>query len=157
DTAPKGVLFWRALLSSLGGLAFVVVGLAIAPALNWGGASLTRNVLPRGEGESMDVRLRGVARPLIPVYGILTLACAFALWAAGMPFFDALCHAMSALSTGGFSTREGSVAAFGRPAVEWMLIPFMILGALNFTYHWALLRGRGRAYRDDQEVRGFFI
>lgn len=157
ERTSKAVLFWRALLAGLGGLAVIGFAIAVAPALDLGGASLTRNMLPHGEGERLTVRLRGVVRPLIPVYVGFIFACMLALWAAGMPAFDALCHALATLSTSGFSTRNDSIVAFQSPAVELVLIPFMILGALNFTFHWAFLHGRRGIYGADHETRGFFL
>lgn len=157
DNAPRGVLIWRALLSALGGLIVIVLALVVAPVFNVGGAALTRNLLPEGEGESIQARLRGVMRSLAPIYGLLILVCSIALAAAGMPFFDALCHAMGAISTSGFSTRNQSVAAFDSAAIEFVLIPFMLIGALNFTYHWAAIRGRMRHFRRDHEVLGYLL
>lgn len=155
ENAPRGILIWRAMLSALGGLIVIVLALVVAPVFNLGGAALTRNLLPEGEGESIQTRLRGVMRSLAPIYGLLILFCLIALTAAGMPFFDALCHAMGAISTSGFSTRNQSVAAFDSAAIEMVLIPFMLLGALNFTYHWAVLKGRTRHFRHDNEVLGY--
>lgn len=157
ENAPRGILIWRALLSGLGGLIVIVLALVVAPVFNVGGAVLTRNLLPEGEGESIQTRLRGVMRSLAPIYGLLILLCLIALTAAGMPFFDALCHAMGAISTSGFSTRNHSVAAFDSAAIEMVLIPFMLIGALNFTYHWALLKGRTRQFRRDNEVLSYLL
>jgi trk system potassium uptake protein TrkH len=92
------------------------------------------------------------AQDLFWVYVILTLLCAVALWAVGMTAFEALCHAFSTLSTGGFSTRDGGVAAFDNPLAELVLMAFMLVAAMNLTLHWAGFQGRFRAYRDNIEV-----
>lgn len=157
ESMPRAILIWRALLSALGGLIVIVLALVVTPVFNVGGAALTRNLLPEGEGESIPTRLRGVMRSLAPIYGLLILFCMLALTAAGMPFFDALCHAMGAISTSGFSTRNQSIAAFDSAAIEMVLVPFMLMGALNFTYHWALLKGRTRHLRRDHEVLGYLM
>lgn len=153
DGAPRGVLFWRALLQWLGGIATLAFALAIAPALNLGGARLINVALPHGESGSLPDRLKGVAEPLLPIYAALTFGCMAAYWAAGMPLFDAVCHAMSTLSSGGFSTRTDSLAAFSSPLIEVVTIPFMLLAATNFTYHWAVSRGRPQLYWRDPEIR----
>lgn len=153
DAALRSVLAWRAMLEWLGGLIAIGYALAIAPSLDIGGAGLTNNVLPHGEGESMTARFRGILPPLIPIYTALTALCLVSLWIGGLPAFDALCHAMATLSSGGFSTRTGSLAAFNAPLAEVLAIPFMLAAAVNATYHWAALRGRFRAFATDRELR----
>ncbi|RMF09150.1 MAG: TrkH family potassium uptake protein [Alphaproteobacteria bacterium] len=153
DGTPRGILFWRALLQWVGGIATLAFAIAIAPALDLGGARLINLALLHGEGGTLTDRLRGVAEPLLPVYVILSLLCAVLYWAAGMPLFDAVCHALSTVSSGGFSTRSESLAAFHAPLVELVAVPFMILAATNFTYHWATLRRRQFLYWRDPEIR----
>jgi len=92
------------------------------------------------------------AQDLFWIYVLLTLFSALALWATGMSAFDGLCHAFAALSTGGFSTRDGGIASFDSPAIELVLMAVMLLGAMNFTLHWAAFNGRIRAFRENAEV-----
>ena len=86
--------------------------------------------------------MRGVVRSLWSVYVVLTLVCMFALWLVGTPTFDGVCLALSAISTGGFMPRDGSLQTYGSPMIELVLIPFMLAGALNFSLHWSALRNR---------------
>lgn len=152
DGALKSVLFWRATLQWVGGIATLAFVITITPPLDLGGASLANLALPHGESGSLPDRVRGVATLLLPVYSILTLAATASYRLAGMPFFDALCHAMATVSSGGFSTRNDSLAAFNAPLVELAAIPFMLLAATNFTYHWSFLKGRYKLYQRDPEI-----
>jgi len=153
EAAARAALVWRATLQWFGGLATLAFAIAIAPALNIGGSSLLNIALPHGEAGSLTDRLRGVAAPLLPIYVILTLLFMITYFMCGMPLFDAFCHALSTISSGGFSTRNDSLGGFGLPMVEILSIPFMLLAATNFTYHWAFLRGRWKIYRNDPELQ----
>jgi len=123
--------------------------------LGIGGMQVFNSSIPRGESGSMFTRMKHLAATIWPVYLGLSAACAMALWFGGMSLFDAVCHAMSTISTGGFSTRDGSIGAFGNPLLELILIVFMTMGALNFTLHATLMRDGYRHYHDDPEVRSF--
>jgi trk system potassium uptake protein len=155
DSAPASILLWRALLQWVGGLATVVLAVTLLSLLGVGGMQVFRSSIPRGESGSMFSRMKHLMGAIWPVYLGLTAACTFALWAGGMPFFDAVCHGMSTLSTGGFSTRDGSIGTFDSPLIEGILLIFMIVGALNFTLHTTMLRDVGRHYREDPELRQF--
>ncbi len=148
----RAVLFWRAWLQWLGGLATIVLAVSVLPMLGIGGMEVFRGAMPHGDHATLEARVRRSALALSWIYALLTLACAAALWSAGMPGFDAVAHALSTLSTGGFSTREGAIGAFGNPMIEIVLIIFMLIGALNFTLYWALFNGRLGALRRDPEL-----
>lgn len=149
----RAVVFWRSAMQWLGGLATIVVAVSLLPALEVGGMQLFQSVMPYGHHATIEARLRRTTATLGWIYALLTAICAAALWAAGMPGFDAVGHALSTLSTGGFSTRDASIGAYDSPLIELVLMVFMLAGALNFTLYWALLHGRVRAFRDDPEFR----
>lgn len=153
DELPRSILFWRALMQWIGGLGAILLAVAILSLLGIGGLSLYRSAIPRGERDTMAGRLRHAVESIWWIYACLTAVCAVLLWLFGMPPFDAVCHAFSALSTGGFSTRDGSVGAFGSPLLEFTLAIFMLIGAINFTLHWAAVNGRVQAYREDPEFK----
>lgn len=153
ESVARAVLAWRALLQWLGGVATLAFAIAISPAINIGGAGLLNVALIHGESGSLEERLRGVTGTLLPVYLILTLLAMILYFLAGMPLFDAFCHALSTVSSGGFSTRNESIAAFGLPLVELVAVLFMLLAAVNFSYHWAFLRGKRTIYFKDPEVQ----
>ena len=157
DQAPRSILLWRALLQWMGGLGTVVLAVTLLSLLGAGGMQLFRSSIPRGEGASMFLRMRRIAVQISPIYGALSALCCLALWVGGMPMFDAVCHAMSTISTGGFSTRDGSIGAFDSPFLELVLMVFMTVGALNFTLHATLRKEGRRHYRQDPEARQFLI
>jgi trk system potassium uptake protein len=156
DTAPPGILFWRAILQWLGGLGIVVMAVAVLPMLQIGGMQLFKaeafdtpdKILPRA------AQLSG---SLIGVFVGLTALCAVAYMIAGMRAFDALSHSMTTVATGGFSTKDGSIGHFGSPAIEWVGVVFMIAGGLPFLLYIQAIQGKPmRLLRDDQ-VRAFFV
>ena len=157
DSAPESINLWRHELQWLGGLGIIVLAVAILPLLGVGGAQLYKAESP---GPMKDARLTerigDTARALWTVYVVLTLACIVSLRAAGMSWLDAICHAFSALSLGGFSTRDASVGSWNSPAVEAVLVLFMMLAGVNFATHYTAWRRRdGRRYLADPEVVAF--
>jgi len=153
DRQPVAILLWRALLQWLGGLYTVIAAGGIFVMLGIGGMQMQYVSMPHGDGQSLFGRLRQVARALLGVYSLLTLFCFLSYWAAGMPIFDAFCHALSTVSTGGFSTRDASIGAFNSPLIEMVAVIFMTLGAMNLALHWAAANGRWRGYALDPEAR----
>lgn len=153
DRQPAAILVWRALLQWLGGLYTVIAASGILAVLGIGGLQLQYASMPHGDGQNLFGRLRQAARALLSIYAVLSLFCFLAFWAAGMPIFDAFCHALSTVSTGGFSTRDASLGAFNSPMIDTVAAIFMILGAMNLTLHWAAANGRWRGYMVDPEAR----
>jgi trk system potassium uptake protein TrkH len=159
DNLAPSINLWRHTLNWLGGMGIIVLAVAILPLLGVGGMQLLRAEVP---GPIKDTRLTArigdTAAVLWTVYLSITIACVLALKLAGMGWFDALCHAFSALSLGGFSTRDASIGAFDSPAVEGVLIFFMILAALNFATHYTVWSRRSlRAYWRDAEAKGVLL
>lgn len=154
DTLPASLNLWRHLLQWLGGMGIIVLSAAILPWLGVGGMQLFRADTPGPMREArLAPRLAQTARYLWAVYAGLTLACFLVLKIAGMSWFDALCHALSTLSLGGFSTRDANLAAWDSPAIEAVMMVFMVLAALNFTTHFLAVRHRGLlAWRRDSEA-----
>ena len=157
DHAPPSVNLWRHLLEWVGGLGIIVLAVAVLPLLGVGGMQLYKAETPGPMKDSrLTARMRDTAKALWLVYVALTLACMLSLRIAGMTWFDALCHSFSAMSLGGFSTRDASIAAFDSPAVEAVLIVFMILAGVNFATHFVAWRERRLScYAQDVEARAF--
>ncbi len=155
DAAPPGILVWRAMLCWFGGLAFVVVSTSVLPMLHAGGMQMFR-----AEGvdtpERLVLRAAQLVRATGGLYLAVTAAGAVALWLAGMPRFDAVIHAMTAVSTAGFSTRDVQIEAFDGAAIPWLLIVLMIFGSLPFVLYIEALAGRWRRLVGDAQVHGFF-
>jgi trk system potassium uptake protein TrkH len=148
-----GALFWRAFTHWLGGMGIVLLALAVLPLLGVGGMQLFRAEVPSPTPDRLTFRIRHTASLLWGVYVLLTAMEAGALMVAGMGPFDAVCHAFATMATGGFSTRNASLGAFGSPAMEWIVIVFMAMAGTNFTLHYLALSGRWRAYVQDEEFR----
>ena len=152
EGVARGLLLWRAVSQFLGGVGVLVLLVAILPMAGAGGSQLFRAELPGPTKDRVEPRIANNAKILWGVYLLLTGALVVVLLPK-MDFFEALCHALCTLSTGGFSTRNASVAAFGSGYVEWVVTAFMLLGAMNFTLHWRTLRGGGLPHWRDGETR----
>jgi trk system potassium uptake protein TrkH len=154
DHAPQSVNLWRHLLQWLGGLGIIVLAVAILPLLGVGGMQLYRAEMPGPMKEArLTARIADTAKALYAVYAGATVACGMALWLAGMTPFDALCHAFSTVSLGGFSTHDANIAAFDSVAIEIVITAFMFVGAINFATHFLAWRDKDLgAYRLDPEA-----
>ena len=154
DTAPPGILLWRGLLQCIGGIGFIAVGLAMLPFLQIGGMQLFR--LESSERADKAVPQAGrFAAMLLFIYLGLTLTCMIALRVAGMTWLEAAVHAMTTLSTGGYSTSDSSVAYFRSPSIEWIISGFMLMGSLPFLLYLRTIQGRGGFLVRDEQVRSF--
>jgi trk system potassium uptake protein TrkH len=154
DTLPVSVLLWRALLQWLGGVGIVVMAIAVLPHLRVGGMRLFR-AEASDKSEKFTARSRNVAKSIGRVYLGLSLACAVCYWIAGMDPFNAAYHAMTTISTGGFSTSDQSMRQFADPDVVWICAVFMFLSGLPFALMVQFFRGHPRSLLGDQQVRGY--
>lgn len=155
DALPFSVNLWRHALHWLGGMGIIVLAVAILPLLGVGGMQMYRAEAPGPVKDAkLTPRITETAKSLWLVYAGITAACYLALLAAGMTGFDALCHAFSVLSLGGFSTHDASIGHFQSPLIETVCIVFMVIAALNFATHFIALRRRdASAWRRDPEAR----
>jgi trk system potassium uptake protein TrkH len=153
EDLPRALLLWRSMTQWLGGMGVLVVAVALLPFLDIGGMQLFVSDETRSTADSGRPRFAAVARRLFGVYlGLTVLAFVF-LEVAGLGPLDALCHALTSVSTGGFSTRNGSVGSFDSRAVEWVLAVVMFLGAINFVIHYRTVSRRGTKLWYDGEFR----
>jgi len=149
-----GVLFWRSFSQWLGGMGIIVLFVALLPELGAGARFIYKLEVPGPTAETLHPRVRDTAAAMWRIYALLTLAQVVLLLAAGLNLFDALTHTFSTLSTGGFSPRNASVAAFDSPAVELIVILFMVLAGANFSLYYRLGRlGRESQIWRDPELR----
>lgn len=152
----KGVLIWRAIMQWLGGLGIVVISLSLLPLITGGGGfSLYRAEVPGITNERLAPRIADTARQLVLFYSATTLVITLALIASGSSVFSAVCHAMSAISTGGFSPYNDSIDGLQSAAAEWILVVAMLLGGLNFALILAALRGKPLRIWQNTESRVF--
>lgn len=155
ECMPQSLLLWRALTHWLGGLGIVVLFVAVLPGLGAGGKRLFQVEAPGPAPEGIRPRIRETARWLWYIYLGLTIAEVAALWAfTPMDGFAALCHTFATLATGGFSTMDASIGAYYRtPAVDAIVIVFMVLAGINFGLYYRLCRGHLRPVLQDSELR----
>jgi trk system potassium uptake protein TrkH len=159
DALPPSLNFWRASLHWFGGLAIIVMGLAVLPLLGIGGMQLYKGQAPGpAKEERLTPRITATARSLWLVYALITAAGIVALRICGMSWFDAICHAFSAVGLGGFSTHDRSIGFFDSPAIELTLVALMLIASLNFARHFiALKRLSLDTYQVDPEARAIFF
>ena len=159
DTLAPSLNFWRHMLNWLGGMGIIVLAVAILPMLGVGGTRLFQAEIPGIEKDAkMAPRISQTAKRLWLFYLGCTLLTGLGLHLAGMGWFDAVCHAMSAFALGGFSTRDKGIAAFDSAAVEWVIALATLAGGINFATHFKALRHRClRPYWRDEEVRTLLL
>ncbi|UOO81593.1 TrkH family potassium uptake protein [Uruburuella testudinis] len=159
DTLAPSINFWRHMLNWLGGMGIIVLAVAILPMLGVGGTQLFKAEIPGIDKDSkMAPRISQVAKKLWMLYVAMTVLTCLALRWAGMSWFDAVCHAMSAFSLGGFSTHDNSIAYFNSVAVEAVLMLATVLGAISFASHFKVLRQRSlKPYWRDEECRVLLV
>lgn len=151
-----GILFWRSLTQWIGGMGIIVLSLAILPMLGVGGMQLYRAEAPGPTPDKLTPRIRQTAAYLWVVYATVSAAEVVALFLCGMSWYDAVCHTFTTMATGGFSTRNASVAAFDSPLIDGVITFFMFVAGSNFALHYRAWR-QPKAYLRDPEWRFFTI
>ncbi|MFM1814243.1 MAG: hypothetical protein RLZ98_938 [Pseudomonadota bacterium] len=154
DRLPRGILLWRALLQGLGGLGIVVTAILMLPFLKIGGMQLFQTE-SSDRSEKILPRAAQLFSATAIIYVVLIVACTVIYVVLGMTVFDAICHSLSTLSTGGFSTHDASFAFFKSASLEWAAIVFMLLGALPFVVLIKAAFGQPASLYHDTQVRGF--
>ncbi len=155
DDMQHSILLYRQLLQWLGGMGIIVLFVALFPALNIGGLHLFKAEIPGPvKDEKLTPRLVHTAQYLWGIYVSITALCTLAYAAAGMTWFDAICHALTTISTGGFSTHDASLGYWDSPLIEGIAIVFMFIGAINFSLHFGLFRRFSfrQYYRDSESI-----
>jgi len=153
---PKSILLWRACQQWAGGIGIVVMVVAIMPHLRVGGMRLFRSEAS-DKSEKFTARSSKVAQAIGAVYLLLSVLCAAFYWMAGMDSFNAIVHAMTTVSTGGFSTSDLSMQQFASGTILWIATIFMFLAGLPFVLLSQMLQGNVTALKNDQQVRGYAV
>ncbi|MBL87376.1 MAG: potassium transporter [Winogradskyella sp.] len=157
EILPEGVLFWRSMTHWIGGMGIIVLAIAILPLLGVGGMQLFAAEAPGPGGDKLHPRITDTAKRLWLIYFGYTVAETILLQVAGMSFFDAINHALSTLSTGGFSTKNASVAYWNdNPAIQYIIIFFMFLAGTNFVLSYYLFKGKVSKIIQDDEFKLYF-
>lgn len=159
ESMPHGVLFWRSMTQWLGGMGIIVLSLAILPVFGIGGMQLFMAEVPGPTPDRISPRIRQTAKALWGIYLMFTLSEIILLWIAGMGLFDAVCHSFATMSTGGFSTKQASVAYWSSPAIQYIVVLFMFLAGTNFALAYMAINGKFKTAIKDEEFKyyGLFI
>ncbi len=159
EALPPGLLYWRSMTHWLGGMGIIVLSLAILPILGIGGMQLFQAEVAGPSKDKIHPRVTETAKRLWGIYLILTIAQIVLLLFGNMNLLDAICHSFGTLATGGFSTKNTSVAYYKSGYIEWVIIIFMFLSGTNFTLHYFALKGKVFNYFKDDEFKfyGIFV
>lgn len=141
ESMPRSILFLRALTHWLGGMGIITLAIVIFPAMGVSGYQMFRGEIPGPTKERLRPRLAQTASILWGVYLLLSVVETLLLLVGGMNLFDAVCHTFATMATGGFSTKNASIAAYNSDFIEWVIIVFMYLAGINFLLHFRALRG----------------
>ncbi len=153
EALPHGILFWRSIIQWLGGMGIIVLSLAILPVLGVGGMQLFLAEVPGPVPDKLHPRIAETAKRLWLIYVVYTVAETLLLWAGGMTFFDAVCHSFTTMATGGYSTKQASIAFYGSPFIQYVIIVFMFIAGTNFTLSYSAFNGKFRRIIQDEEFK----
>lgn len=156
ESIGKGLLMWRSLTQWLGGMGIIVIAVAILPLLGVGGMQLFRAEASGHLHEKLRPRIRETAMALWAIYVVISLLETILLMGGGMTLYEALCHTFTTMATGGFSTRDASIAAFGSTYIDIIIMIFMFLGASSFSLHYIAWTRGIKAYFRDSQFRYYF-
>ena len=157
DNSLHTALLWRALTQWLGGLGIIVLLVALMPQLRTGGVQI---FLAEGQGpspEKLHPRIAETAKRLWYIYILLTATQMLLLWSGGMEWFDALCHSLTTMASGGYSTKGASIGHWDSPFIHYVVMLFMFFSATNFTLFYLFFLGRGMRFFKDEEFRYYIL
>jgi len=157
ESVDKGILFWRSLTQWIGGMGIIVLTIALLPMLGVGGMQLFIAEAPGISPDKLKPRIADTAKRLWLIYAGLTAVETVLLKVGGMNFFDALNHSLTTMATGGFSTKNASMAHFDNPFLQYVVIVFMFLAGVNFTLTYFGLKGRFRKVWDNEEFKTYLF
>ena len=152
ESLPAGILFWRSMTHWIGGMGIIVLAIAILPLLGIGGMQLFTAEAPGPNSDKLHPRITDTAKRLWLIYVTLTIVETLLLYLAGMSIFDALNHAMSTMASGGFSTKNISLAHWNHlPWVHYIIMVFMFLAGSNFVLSYFAFTGKiKKVFQDDE-------
>lgn len=156
EILDHGILFWRSLTQWIGGMGIIVLAVAILPFLGIGGMQLFVAEAPGVSIDKLQPRIKETAMRLWQIYISITVVLFFILWAEGMNSFEAINHAMTTLSTGGFSTKNASIGYFESPLIQYTIILFMFIAATNFTLTYFAIKLDFKRVFQNEEFRIYF-
>jgi trk system potassium uptake protein TrkH len=156
EKLPMGILLWRSETQWLGGMGIIVLTIAILPFLGIGGMQLYKAETPSPVVDKLTPRIADTAASLWKIYIIFTVVQIGLLFGGGMPLFDAVCHTFTTMPTGGFSTKNASIAHYGSLYFDFIIVVFMMIAGTSFSLHYKLFRGQFTTVKKDPELRVFW-
>lgn len=157
EELPHGILFWRSITQWLGGMGIIVLSLAILPIFGIGGMQLFAAEVPGPTPDKINPKIRQTAKTLWGIYLLFTLAEAILLVLGGMGTFDAVCHSFTTMATGGFSTKQASIAYWNSPYIHYVIIIFMFLAGTNFSLSYLAFQGKIKKLFKDEEFKYYLL
>ncbi len=155
ESLPKSILFWRSMTQWIGGMGIIVLTIAVLPLLGIGGMELFVAEAPGPTKDKIHPRIKETAKRLWIIYFGLTCLETIILFFLGLDFFDAINHSLTTTSTGGFSTKQDSIAAFNNPWVEAVIVVFMFIAGTNFTLIYFGLKFKFKKLLNNDEFKWY--
>jgi len=160
EELSHAVLFWRSLIQWLGGMGIILLTLLLLPFLGIGGMQLFSAEVPSPTPDKLHPHVKDTAKRLWLIYLMFTIAETLLLWAGEMKIFDAFCHSLTTMATGGYSTKQASIAHWNSPYIQYVITVFMFLAGTNFTLSYFGMHGRFRKIWENEEFKwylGFIV
>ncbi len=157
DEQPHGILFWRSITQWLGGLGIMLFSIALLPSFNRNNKQLFSTESMAMSINKLRPKTQETARGILLTYLVLTIICATFYWVGPMSCFDAICHAMTTLGTGGFSTHQASIAFFNSAYIEYICALFMIFSGVNFSLYFLASTGKWDAFSKNEEFKWYMV
>jgi len=156
EILPRDILFWRSFTQWLGGMGIIVLTVALLPLLGIGGIELFIAEAPGPTSEKLHPRIKDTAKALWYIYLSLTLVLWFLLWISGMDWYDGINHALTTMATGGFSTKNSSMAYYSNQ-IQYIVAVFMFLAGVNYSLHYLALRGKFKTVFSSDELKSYMV
>ena len=157
EQQPYSILFWRSITQWIGGLGIIVITMALLPMFGFTSIQLFAAEATGPTKDKIHPKISETAKRLFLIYLVLTTAEAVLLKIAGMNWFDSICHSLTTIATGGFSTKQASIAHWDSPAIEYISIFFMVFSGVNFSLYYFLFKMRGKKVFRNEELRYYFL
>ena len=157
ESLSHGILFWRSFTQWIGGLGIVFFTIAILPIFGVGNQVLFSAEATGVNHDKIHPKISKMAKGLWMVYLVLTVVEAFLLWGGGMNVFDAICHSFTSTATGGFSTKQNSIAYWNSPFIEYVITIFTLLASINYSLYFLIFKGKTWHWLKDVETRFFLM
>ena len=160
ESLPKGILFWRSIIQWIGGMGMIVMSLAILPMLGIAGMELFVAEVPGPTADKLHPRVKQTAKRLWGIYVLFTIVETILLWIGDMDLFDAINHAFTTMATGGYSTKQASVAFYDSAYIQYVITLFMLIAGVNFSLSYFALKGKFNKVFSNEEFRyyiGFIV